>query len=79
MPNPPSDENPLTFGHQWPFLAFLATFLPVSEARSTVSQHMLTKILESVTHTIKYSHLKYYHSVTSRSADFLFFLGPCAK
>ena len=34
--------------------------------------HMLTKILESVTHTLKSLNLKYYHHTTPRSVNFYF-------
>ena len=49
----PSDEPTLTFAHQLYWLAFLSTLLPVSGARSTIRQHMLTEFWESITQTIK--------------------------
>ena len=38
---------------QMPFLAFLELFLLTAWARPQISQHLLTKILESLTHILK--------------------------
>ena len=48
-----STANPLTYSQQLPFLAFLELFLPTAWTRPKISQHLLTKILESLTHTLK--------------------------
>ena len=53
-------------------LPFLELFLPTAWARPKISQHMLTKILESVTHTLKSLNLKSYHHTTPRGVNFLF-------
>ena len=71
-PNPLNGQNPLTFSQQLPFLAFFELFLPTAWARTKISQHLLTKILESATHTLKSLNLKYYHHTTLRSVHFLF-------
>jgi len=70
VPIPPNNENPITFSHQLPFLALFSTLVPISRARSTIRQHMLTKILESVNHVIKYWILKYYHPATRGRVNF---------
>ena len=69
---PTQRQPPLTFSQQLPNLPFLELFLPTAWARPKISQHMLTKILESVTHTLKSLNLKYYHHTTPRSVNFLF-------
>ena len=71
-PNPLNGQNPLTFSQQLPFLAFFELFLPTAWARPKISQHLLTKILESVIHNWKSLNLKYYHHTTPRSVDFVF-------
>jgi len=53
IPNPSNGKKKLTFSQQLPNLPFLDLFLPTVWARPEISQHMLTKILESVTHTLK--------------------------
>ena len=71
-PQPTQRPKPLTFSQQLPFLAFLELFLPTAWTRPRISQHLLTKILESATHTLKSLNLKYYHHTTPRSVNFLF-------
>ena len=51
IPNPTNDENPHTFSQQLPILVFFGLFLPKAWARQEISQQMLTKFLESATHT----------------------------
>ena len=70
-PQPSQRPNPLTFSQQLPFLAFFELFLPTAWARPKISQHLLTKILESVTYALKSLYLKYYHHTTPRSVNFL--------
>ena len=71
-PQPTHRQKPLTFSQQLPNLPFLELFLPTAGARPKISQHnvMLTKILESVTHTLKSLNLKYHHHTTPRSVNF---------
>ena len=69
-PQPTQRQNPLTFSQQLSNLPFLELFLPTVWARPKISQHMLTKILESVTHTLKSLNLNYHHHTKPRSVNF---------
>ena len=61
-----------TFSQQVHILSFLKLFLPTAWPRRKISQHVLTKMLESVTRTLKSLNLKYYHRTTPTSVNFLF-------
>ena len=78
-PQPSQRPKPLTVSQQLPFLAFFELFLPTAWARPKISQHLLTKILESVTYALKSLYLKYYHHTTPRSVNFLFSKSLLAK
>ena len=72
LPNPQSTKwwVPSTCSQQVHILPFLELFSPTCWARPKISQHMLTKILENVTHTLKSLNLKYHHHTTPRSVNF---------
>ena len=50
-PQPLQRRKPHTFSQQLPILDFFELFLPTAWAMQEISQHMLTKFLESATHT----------------------------
>ena len=52
-PQPSQRQPPLTYSQQLSFLAFLELFLPTAWTRPKISQHLLTKMLKSLTHTLK--------------------------
>ena len=73
LPDPPAARRPpLTFSQQLSILSFLELFLPTAWATTKISQHLLTKILESTAHTLKSLNLKYHYHTTSGSVNFLF-------
>ena len=72
MPNPSNDKTPSHLVNSCLFGNFLCIFLATVWARSTIRQHLLTKISESGTHTLKSLNLKYYHHTTPRSVNFRF-------
>ena len=51
-PQPTQRTNPPHLYSTIAFLAFFELFLPTGWARTKISQHLLTKILESLTHTL---------------------------
>ena len=67
MPNTSTGKNPQPLSRVLPFWSFLGSFWPIKRARSTISQHLLTEILENVAQTLKLLHLKYYDHTMSRS------------
>ena len=71
-PKPIQRQLSFTLSQQFHILPFLELFLPTTWTKSKISQHVLTKILDSVTHTLKSLNLKYYHHATPRSVNFLF-------
>ena len=76
LPNPPNDWSP-TFSQQVHILSFLKLLLPTAWPKRKISQQLLlTKILESVTHTLKSLNLKYYHRATPINLNF-YFQSPC--
>ena len=57
-----------------PFLAVFRVFLTKMYQKKLFSQHLLTKILESVVWPIKCAHLKHHIHTTSTSLEILFFI-----
>ena len=58
------------------FWRFFSYFYLQHGLDQKISQHLLTKILESVTYVLKSLYLKYYHHTTPRSVNF-YFQSPC--
>ena len=67
MSNTSTGKNPQPLSQQLPFWSFLGSFWPIKRPRSTISQHMLTKISGHVDQTLKLLHLKYYDRTMTRS------------
>ena len=65
-------KTPSSLVNSFLFWRFFYLFLLPAWARPKISQHLLTKILESATHTLKPLNLKYYHHTTPKSVNFLF-------
>ena len=63
---------PLLFRQQLPFWTFLVHFWHIGHPISKFRQHVLTKNLGSLPHTLKYTHPKYYVIIIPRSIKIQF-------
>ena len=72
-PTHPTSKTPTPLVNSCLFWRFLGYFyLQLELGKKLVNIIMLTKFLESATHTYMYLSLKYYHHTTTRSVNFLF-------